>query len=234
MAKPDNDKTIDPAILVRAFSDDSNTNMSILVAEDDAATRRILELTLAKQGHHVRTCSNGEEAWQIVHAPNPPSLLILDWMMPGVDGIEVCRKVRALPGNRSIYLILLTARSDKASVVEGLRSGADDYVSKPFDSDELQARVNVGLRMLELQKKLADRVSELEMAMVQVKRLQGWLPICMYCKKIRNDENYWQEVETYLAQFTQASFSHGVCPECYEKHLLPELERLRQQPRLPL
>jgi phosphoserine phosphatase RsbU/P len=208
--------------------------MSILVAEDDAATRRILELTLAKQGHQVRTCANGEEAWQVIHDPNPPSLLILDWMMPGVDGIEICRRIRAQPKYHPVYLILLTARSDKGSVVEGLRSGADDYVSKPFDSEELQARVNVGLRMLELQQKLADRVSELELAMAQVKRLQGLLPICMYCKKIRNDENYWQEVESYLAKFTQASFSHGVCPECYEKHLLPELERLRQQPPLPM
>jgi sigma-B regulation protein RsbU (phosphoserine phosphatase) len=98
----------------------------------------------------------------------------------------------------------------------------------------LQARVNVGLRMLELQQNLADRVSELELALAQVKRLQGLLPICMYCKKIRNDENYWQEVESYLTKFTQASFSHGVCPQCYEKHLLPELERIRRQPQLPM
>ena len=123
------------------------------------------------------------------------------------------------------YLILLTARSEKTDVVIGLDSGADDYLTKPFDSSELRARIQVGTHVLELQKTLVDRVQELEAALSQVKQLQGLLPICSYCKKVRSEENYWQRVESYLAEHAQVVFSHGICPDCYRTVVQPQLDQ---------
>ncbi|MDB5384840.1 MAG: copR, partial [Planctomycetaceae bacterium] len=168
--------------------------MRILIAEDDAISRRMLETNLNKWGYEVVSTSDGKAACQILLGENSPQLALLDWMMPEMDGVEVCRTIRGTPSIMPPYLILLTSKSTKGSVVEGLNSGADDYVTKPFDRDELNARLRVGRRILELQAGLAQRVLELEGALGQVKQLQGLLPICCYCKKIRDDQNYWQQV----------------------------------------
>src|SRR5207244_3597988 len=114
--------------------------------------------------------------------PDRPRLAILDWQMPGLDGPTVCRRVRAAPELKGLYLILLTARTERDDVLEGLRAGANDYVTKPFDPAELEARVNVGAEMVQLRDELAERVAELEKALADVKRLHGLLPICAYCK----------------------------------------------------
>jgi response regulator RpfG family c-di-GMP phosphodiesterase len=122
------------------------------------------------------------------------------------------------------YLILLTARARKEDVVTGLESGADDYVTKPFDRSELLSRVRTGERIVGLQANLAQRVRELEEALAQVNRLQGLLPICSYCKKVRDDGNYWHEVERYIADHADVHFSHGICPNCWYDVVAPELE----------
>src|SRR6185436_2655112 len=146
-----------------------------------------------------------------------PSLAIMDWEMPGLDGPELCRRIRGNPASASMYVVLLTSRDAAQDVVAGLDAGADDYLVKPFRAAELRARINAGLRVLSLQDKLAHRVAELQEALVRVKQLRGLLPICSYCKRIRSDENYWQQVETYIADRTDAEFSHGICPPCLEK-----------------
>lgn len=191
--------------------------MRILIAEDDAVSRTMLGATLQKWGYEVVVAVDGAEAWEALASESPPQLAILDWMMPEMDGLEVCRRARQSPGATQPYLILLTARLGKRDVVEGLEAGADDFMTKPFDRDELRARLRVGERMLGLKNSLADRVCELETALARVRQLQGLLPICSYCKKIRNDRNYWQQVESYIAEHTEAIFSHGICPECYGK-----------------
>ena len=203
--------------------------MRMLVAEDDPISRRLLEATLVKWGHEVVLATDGAQAWAALSADDAPRLAILDWMMPELDGVDVCRRVRALPGAASPYLILLTAKGRPEDTVAGLEAGADDYVTKPFDRDELRARIQAGMRIVQLQQSLADRVAELEQALVRVKHLQGLLPICAYCKKIRDDRNYWQQVEGYIAAHSEAQFSHSICPDCYDAHVRPELDRLRRE-----
>jgi len=111
-------------------------------------------------------------------------------------------------------------------IVTGLEAGANDYIIKPFKAPELKARLNVGVRMVELQLELAERVTELEKALSEVKQLRGILPICAYCKKIRDDRNYWEQVEDYFARHTEAKFSHSFCPDCYDKIIKPQLDGL--------
>ncbi len=198
--------------------------MKILVAEDDPVSRRLLEATLVKWGYEVVTTSNGSEAWEALKAPEVPRLAILDWMMPEIDGVEVCRRARGRPDPGPLHIILLTARGRKEDVIAGLQAGADDYVTKPFDQEELRARVQVGVRIIELQTTLAARVAELEEALARVRQLRGLLPICSYCKKIRDDQNYWQQVEQYVSTHTEVQFSHGICPDCYSKVVEPQLD----------
>jgi DNA-binding response OmpR family regulator len=207
--------------------------MRILIAEDDAVSRRRLEATLQKWGYEVLAVEDGLAAWEVLQGEMPPPLAILDWMMPGMDGIEVCRKVRERSPSRPLYIIVLTARGSREDVVAGLQAGGDDYVTKPFDREELHARVKVGLRVLQLQMNLADRVRELEEALARVKQLQGLLPICSYCKKIRDDQNYWQQVEGYISEHSDAVFSHGICPDCFEKFVKPELNKLKSAGEKP-
>ena len=200
--------------------------MRVLIADDEATTRHLIQVTLANWGFEVRAAEDGTEALRILKGSNPPEIALLDWVMPGVDGLEVCRRMRAAVFCAPTYLILITARGGLENVVQGLEAGADDYVTKPFDPRELRARLHAGARVVQLQKALLERNQALEDALKRVKQLQGLLPICSYCKKIRNDRNYWEQVDAYVASHSEAQFSHGVCPDCFEMHLKPQLEGL--------
>jgi phosphoserine phosphatase RsbU/P len=201
--------------------------MRILIAEDDPVSRLVLTTNLTNWGHEVVSAVNGMEAWQAFQEEDSPRLVILDWMMPEMEGPEVCRRMRAAPAAIPPYIILLTARQGAKEVIEGMQAGADDYLTKPYHRDELRVRVQVGVRMIGLQLKLAERIVELEDALERVKRLQGIIPICGYCKKVRDDEDYWQNVESYIATHSEAEFSHGVCPSCFEKVVEPQLESFK-------
>lgn len=200
--------------------------MRTLIAEDDPVSRRVLEATLTRWGHEVIVTADGDAALAALAQPDPPRLLILDWMMPGHDGPWLCRSIREREDGDRFYVLLLTARMQKDDVVEGLRAGADDYVTKPFHREELNARVQSGVRILELQDALAGRIAELEGALSEVRKLKGLLPICAYCKKIRDEGDYWQQVEEYLASHGGAQLSHAVCPDCYERVVRPQLDDL--------
>ncbi len=178
--------------------------MRALIAEDNSTTRSHLESTLAEWGYEVVVTSDGTEAGQALQRERAPELILLDWKMPGMDGIEVCRKLRQLPDTQGAHVILITARRGKADIVAGLEAGADDYITKPFEPSELRARLQAGVRIVELQKQLADRVRKLESALARVKQLEGLLPICAYCKKIRDDHNSWQQVESYISSHSEA------------------------------
>jgi DNA-binding response OmpR family regulator len=196
--------------------------VKILVADDDPVSRRVLELTLRRWEYEVVVTVDGPSAWQTLQT-EPVAIALLDWMMPGMDGLELCRRVRATSVLANLYVILVTARSSKADIVAGLDGGADDYVTKPFNREELRARLQVGRRMLALQERLAERVRDLQDTLAQVQQLQGLLPICSYCKKIRDDDNYWQQVETYVAARSAARFSHSICPTCWKSEVEPQL-----------
>jgi len=201
--------------------------MKILIAEDDPVSRRLLEATLEKFGYEVVVAADGAEAWTALQREDSPPLAILDWMMPELAGVEICRRVREVPTSTPPYLILLTAKTERGDVVAGLDAGANDYLKKPFDRGELRARLQVGAQVLELQKNLAERISELEDALAQVKQLQGLLPICSYCKNIRDDQNFWQRIDSYLMEHADVMFSHGICPDCYRNIVQPKIEQSR-------
>jgi phosphoserine phosphatase RsbU/P len=192
--------------------------MSVLLADDDKLTLNVLNDALTRAGYDVITATDGEQAWRKLNEGNP-QVAILDWIMPGMEGVEICRRAHADPKLANRYFILLTGKSSTEDLVAGLQAGASDYLRKPFDETELLARVEVGVRFMELQRKLADRVTELEKALTQVRRLEGLLPICSYCKRIRNEQDYWERVDAYISQHANVRFSHNICPECYEKHV---------------
>jgi len=198
--------------------------MRILIAEDDPVSRYVLEAMLKNWGYDLVVTGNGLEAWEALQAEDAPQLAVLDWMMPGLDGVEVCRRARQMSTTKSVYMILLTAKAEKNNIVEGLEAGANDYVIKPFAREELRARVGVGERVILLQNDLAARVKDLQEALSQVKQLQGILPICSHCKKVRDDKNYWQQVESYISAHSEAQFSHSICPDCFENVVRPEIE----------
>ena len=200
--------------------------MRVLIADDEATSRHLIQATLEGWGFDVLVAVDGWEALRVLQGPKGPEIAMLDWMMPEIDGLDVCRRVRATMPNAGTYIILVTARGGLENVVRGLEAGADDYITKPFDPRELRARLHVGVRIVQLQKALMERFQELEDALKRVKQLQGLLPICSYCKKIRNDRNYWEQVDAYITSHSEAQFSHGICPDCYEIHLRPQLARL--------
>ncbi len=200
--------------------------MQILVAEDDATTRRLLETLLRRWSYGPMLFDDGAAAWEVLRRSGGPSLALLDWQMPGMDGIDICRRARAEITDRPLYVVLLTSKSEKQDVADGLTAGADDYLTKPFSPVELQARLRAGERVLRLEAALHDRVRELETALNNVKQLEELLPICSYCKRVRDDGSYWHQVEYYIARRTGTQFSHGVCPDCYARHVQPQIDAL--------
>lgn len=198
--------------------------MRILIAEDDATSRAVLAAVLKKGGHEVQETVDGAEAWAVLQQPGAPRMAILDWMMPKMDGVEVVRRARAAQDERPPYLIMLTAKGENTDIVTGLDAGADDYLTKPFDHRELSARVRVGQRVIEIQDALAAKITELGQALETIKTLRGIVPICAHCKKIRDDQGFWNHLESYVSQHTEAEFSHGFCPKC-ARELYPEFIR---------
>jgi len=177
--------------------------MRILVAEDESVSRMLLDHTLKRLGHEVAEAADGAQAWDLFQKEYFP-LVITDWLMPALDGPALVRRVREGLYDKYTYVMMLTVLGGKESFLGAMEAGADDFITKPFDLDLLAARLRVADRILGLQ--------------AQVRTLAGLFPICCYCKKIRNDENFWEQVEDYISHQTGAVFSHGICPECYEKN----------------
>jgi phosphoserine phosphatase RsbU/P len=173
--------------------------MKVLIAEDDTVSSTVLATRLRKMGHEVIAALDGSKAWELYQQEHP-RLVITDWMMPEMDGLELCRRIRATENRSYTYVILLTALSGKEKYFEGMEAGADDFVTKPLDPGGLQARLRVAERVVNLQH--------------DVNQLEGLLPICAYCKKIRDANEHWQPLESFVGEKTETAFEQTLCPEC--------------------
>jgi phosphoserine phosphatase RsbU/P len=203
----------------------------ILVADDDGPSRAILARQLERLGHAVVVAEDGESAWKAFCDAPDLECVVTDWTMPGLSGPDLCRRIRGGDVRPWSYVLLLTSKESTADLVEGLLAGADEFMTKPHDMEVLRARLHVAERVLTLEHRLRDRVHDLEAALAEVKTLRGLLPICMYCKKIREGADAWQAVEQYVSRHSDAQFSHGVCPSCWTTVVKPQLEEMRAEKR---
>jgi len=192
--------------------------LKVLICDDDLTSRKILESILPIWEYEPVSTENGMEALEKMQEPDAPKIAIIDRIMPGMDGVEVCRKLRLMDVEIPHYVILLTVLGSKKEIVEGLEAGADDYISKPFDSEELRARLNVGKRIVELQETLSQRMKELQETINQNKSLRGLLPMCSHCHKIRDKFDQWHPLDVYVTEHSEARVSHGICPDCKSKY----------------
>lgn len=196
----------------------------VLVVEDAPINVEIVLNLLCQDANlQLRVAKTGTEALESVKA-EPPDLILLDVGLPDLDGYTVCRRLKADPLSRLIPIIFLTSRDDPEDVVRGFEAGGVDYITKPFEALELQARVSCHLA----QKRWADAeralIGELEAALAEVKTLSGLIPICAHCKKVRDDQGFWQQVEGYVSAHSRATFSHGICPVCIHE-LYPDFAK---------
>jgi len=174
--------------------------VKVLAVEDDAVARAVLRQALRRLGHEVIEAADGEEAWALLQSESEPARVVVsDWIMPTLDGLQLCQRIRARTDTDYTYFILLTSNDatgdNQRSAAD---AGVDDFLTKPLKFEELWNRLRVAERILRYA--------------TQVKQLEEMLPICSYCKKIRDDQNYWQQIEGYINERTGSEFSHSVCP----------------------
>ena len=213
-----------------------STKADILVVDDTPANLRLLFQILSEQGYRVRATTSGKQALEAARAV-VPDLILLDIMMPGMDGYEVCGRLKTDEQTRDVPVIFISAIDEVADKVAAFSVGGVDYIPKPFQPEEVLARVKTHLTLHSLQKileqkneQLQTKNNELEAALARVKLLSGMLPICANCKKIRDDEGYWQSVEVYIRDHSEVNFSHGICPDCMQA-LYPDLSQKLEQRR---
>ena len=189
--------------------------MKIIAVEDDPVARAVLRLALRRLGHEIIEVDDGEAAWKILNETTDVRIVVSDWVMPRSDGLELCRRIRERAGSDDVYFILVTSRdATQENRMAAADAGVDDFLLKPLDVSELWTRLRVAERILGYTR--------------QVRMLEELLPICAYCKKIRDDQNYWQQLEGFISERTGVDFSHSVCPDCYQRVLVPEIESLKQ------
>ena len=183
--------------------------MKILIAEDEEIARVRLEAILKKEGHEVVTVDDGQKAWKVFQTDYFP-VVISDWLMPIVNGLVLARQIRKFQRDNYSYIVLITALEGKANYLEAMKAGADDFIVKPVDREQLIARLHVAERILGLRRHL--------------NQLEDLLQICSFCKKIRNEEHQWEPLETYVGRHSHTRFSHGICKQCGEEFIGMDLD----------
>lgn len=206
--------SLDPALQSRLDAVLLPKRTRILVAEDDPVSSTILRTVLEKFGYETVITRDGNEAWNEFNK-EPVRLIVSDWMMPGMDGLALCEKLRARSQTLYTYFILLTANHTSAeNYALATAAGVDDFLTKPLDREAIRMRLSVAERILKYT--------------AEIRQLQEMIPICVYCRKVRDEHDYWELVESYIQKQTGSRFSHGACPECYEK----VIERFRDESNL--
>jgi phosphoserine phosphatase RsbU/P len=188
--------------------------LKILIAEDEYTTRLMIQVCLEKWGYQVESVADGQAAWQLLDKPDAPEIALLDWEMPEIDGVELCRKIKELPRDNPIHVIMVTARDSHSDILQGFDAGADDYITKPFNDDELRARIRVGERIVRIQSTLSQTLLELRQALDLVDTLQGSIAICNVCQMIEDEDGVWHERDDYFSRKTDARFIWTQCPSC--------------------
>ena len=190
--------------------------MRILAADDDPIASLVLESSLRSLGHEVALATNGQEAWAQL-ATQSFRVVVSDWTMPHVDGLELCRRLRARGGDYTYFILLTSVEASEENHEAALKAGVDDFLAKPVNLRELRMRLHVAERILNY--------------VEQVRTLETFLPICSYCKKVRDDHQYWASIESYINARTGTRFSHSICPDCLRNHVHPQLEAMGIDPR---
>jgi DNA-binding response OmpR family regulator len=186
----------------------------LLIADDNIMNLQLLSNYLTRVNFKILVAEDGQEAYERAES-GKPDLILLDIMMPpGMNGFETCRKLKENDSTKDIPVIFITALSEIDDKVKGFEVGGVDYITKPFQYEEVLARVTTHLTLRWQQKKLEEALSK-------VKLLSGFIPICCSCKKIRQDDGFWEQVEVYIKEHSEAEFSHSICPDCIKK-LYPE------------
>jgi sigma-B regulation protein RsbU (phosphoserine phosphatase) len=192
----------------------------VLIVEDDVFFQRVLQKRLEAEGYKVLLAGDGREGMKAI-VTWEPDVVLSDWMMPEVDGLELCQSVKTGLKDAAPYFILLTAKGELSDRLLGLQTGADDYVVKPCDHSEILARVRAGVRIVKLTQQLRTAVTELQMANAEltstresVEDLGEQMPICSYCRRVQESDGSWQDMEQVLSRRLGVDTSHEVCPDC--------------------
>jgi phosphoserine phosphatase RsbU/P len=189
--------------------------VKILIVEDDPIASATLDGALRALGHEVTMTADGHAGWAVAQADNH-RVIISDWRMPGLDGLELCRRIRQRAGNYIYFILLSSQTTTSENLDQATQAGVDDFLTKPAKLPELKARLHVAERILNYA--------------TQVQQLESFIPICSYCKNVRDDKNYWNQIENYINARTGSSFSHGICPACYDKVMVPQMRQLGLEP----
>ena len=217
---------------MKQINDVSFLGSEIMIVDDILENVELLMELLSKEGFVVRTANDGELALRSIRA-KAPELILLDIRMSGMDGFEVCSRLKAEAGTSQIPVMFISAFGDEKQKVKGFEVGGVDYVTKPFSPAEVISRVKTHVTLRRTQVELENRAVQLENALAQVKRLNSLLPICSSCKKIRDDQGYWQQIEDYISEHADVDFSHSICPDCmrelYPEHAERVLARLEEK-----
>ncbi len=181
--------------------------MKVLVAEDDPIASAMLVAVLRRLGHEVTVTADGEKAWT-AFSFNSAQVIVSDWLMPGLNGLDLCRRIRAENGSYVYFILLSNMDAAGVNLEQALSAGVDDFLTKPIKPDELRMRLHVAERILNFN--------------TRVQQLETFIPICSYCKKVRDDKNYWSQIEQYINCQTGTQFSHSICPDCYNSEVIPQ------------
>jgi CheY-like chemotaxis protein len=203
----------------------STFSSDILAVDDVPENLKLLLNLLTPEGYKVRPASNGDEALDAVKSKKP-DLILLDIKMPGMDGFEVCKRLKTDSQLNKIPIIFISALGETADKVKAFHAGGVDYITKPFQREEVLMRVQTHIELHRIRMNLERIVAERNKALDEVKTLRGIIPICAYCHQIRDDEGEWKRLENYILEHSHddAGFSHGVCPGCYKKQM-EEIEK---------